>query len=323
MFVDSLLGKYVKSPFTTGISIMVSCDGDNHFYNYGEVSKGTGAIPTKTTGYELGAVTDIFTGQLIAKAIGEKKFAPDDEVNRFLPDGNELHSFKGKSISIRHLVTHTAGWPAVPIELLEDNAPGKDPFVHFSQGKLIQEVTSLLPLTDPGTDSRHSMLGFGLLGIILERVYEKEFQKLLSDDLESTNSLYNTYYISKEQRPGMAPSFSEDGEAVEHWTFNGLPAAGGLISCTSDLADFVHRIKNSKNAYLYWRPLYEGRPDVACGWYLKKMKNGETLVYQSGGTAGASAFCGFLKDKDVSVILLANSPSNLEHLALALMNFCL
>src|SRR5436190_542892 len=39
MFVDSLLSKYAKSPFTTGISLMVSCDGNDHFYDYGEISK--------------------------------------------------------------------------------------------------------------------------------------------------------------------------------------------------------------------------------------------------------------------------------------------
>src|SRR5690349_15234089 len=54
-----------------GLSIGVYENGKRHFYNFGTVQTDSDRIPTKDTVYEIGTLTKVFSGQLLARAVVE------------------------------------------------------------------------------------------------------------------------------------------------------------------------------------------------------------------------------------------------------------
>ncbi len=91
------------------------------FYDRGEIEVfglgrmgASGKAPDGTTIYEIGSVTKVFTGVLLAEAIRRKEVALDDPLEKFLPAGVRTPSFQGQSICLQHLATHRSALPRIP-----------------------------------------------------------------------------------------------------------------------------------------------------------------------------------------------------------------
>jgi CubicO group peptidase (beta-lactamase class C family) len=76
-FLDSAVQKaasiYMQDSNANGISIGIYKTGQKYFYNYGEVKKGSGKLPTADNFYNIGSVAKVFVTTLLAKAVVEKK----------------------------------------------------------------------------------------------------------------------------------------------------------------------------------------------------------------------------------------------------------
>jgi CubicO group peptidase (beta-lactamase class C family) len=70
---------------------------------------------TDSTVYETGSVTKQFTAAAIVMLAEQGRLSLDDPITRFLPEGSPAW----RSITIRHLLTHTSGIPEYPESKLD------------------------------------------------------------------------------------------------------------------------------------------------------------------------------------------------------------
>ena len=97
--VDEAVQKYISAKNTVGLSVGIFKEGKTYFYNYGEIEKGIGRLPTKDTYFEIGSISKTFTAALFADAVIKGKVKLDDPINKYLPDSIYALTFESEPVT--------------------------------------------------------------------------------------------------------------------------------------------------------------------------------------------------------------------------------
>ncbi len=132
------------------------------------------------TVFDLASVTKVFATAALATLLVDRRWIRwDTPVQSILP------AFKYPEIELRHLLTHTAGFPAwKPFweELCAQFAPAaiQDIAVSVRQAEMRKRVFSAEPEAAPGERTLYSDISFQLLGFILEEVTGFDFDEAVN-----------------------------------------------------------------------------------------------------------------------------------------------
>jgi CubicO group peptidase (beta-lactamase class C family) len=111
----------------------------------------------------------------------------DAPLTKYLPD---FRKETGDKISIRHLLTHTHGIP---------NADQTDRYKPMTKSEFIKKYCEINLEFSPGIQFKYSdIVGYYLLGVILEEVTNKDFAKLLEEKIFGPLEMSNSGYYSQE-----------------------------------------------------------------------------------------------------------------------------
>ncbi|RZK62020.1 MAG: hypothetical protein EOO59_03650 [Hymenobacter sp.] len=183
--VQQAAAQYMAQPAAVGLSIALYQGGHEHFYNYGEVEKGTGRLPTATTYYNMGSVAKTFVGTLLAQAVLDKKVTLTDDIRRYLPGQYPNLEFEGHPVRLVDLANHTASLPStahVYPKALGDSLralpliPRLAYYNRYSADSLLADLHHMRPTAQPGTTYRYNNLGPLILQLLLERVYQQPYE---------------------------------------------------------------------------------------------------------------------------------------------------
>src|SRR5438309_1997132 len=75
---------------------------------------------TATTLFELGAVTRLYTGILLADAVQRHEVELDQPVSELMPAGVAIPTREGAVITLRELGNHASGLPRLPPSVAAD-----------------------------------------------------------------------------------------------------------------------------------------------------------------------------------------------------------
>ena len=112
--IDPLVQPYLDNETVMGLSIGVLHKGKAKVMGYGRVSEKNPKKPDGNTVYEIGSVSKVFTGLLLADAITQGHVQLDQPAGELLPTGVKMPQHEKLPITLRHLVTHTSGLPRMP-----------------------------------------------------------------------------------------------------------------------------------------------------------------------------------------------------------------
>jgi len=328
--LDSLIDKtvvdYMQSPQNFGLSIGILKDGKEYFYNYGEVKRNSKILATNNTIYEIGALTKTFCGILLAKAIEEKKVKASDDIRIYLPQEKYPNlEVNEKPIQLVHLANHSSGLPRLPEDLqLQPGYDPVNPYKNYSRQMLLSNLKKVVLVSEPGKISEYSNFGMALLGIILERVYNKSFEELVKEKICVQNNMINTTIkLNPQQTELLANGYNTKGKETPPWDMGELAAAGGIKSTAKDMLIYLKQNLEEKDEAikLSHQPTFDRGNITGMGWQIIKTKQANTLVWHNGGTFGFSSFCGFIKEKNCAVIVLSNSGTMVDYIALAIFKY--
>lgn len=273
-----------------GIVIAKVADGKTVFESAG-MMKASGPSVGPDTIFEIGSITKVFTGILLADAVHSGKASLDDPVSKhlpadLLPDASPLHD-----ITLLELSTHTSGLPRLPADL-DRGADPQDPYAHYSVERLYGSLKNITEkeIKDRGK-TRYSNFGVGLLGHLLERISGQPYEVLLKEKILDPLGMTSTYLA----RPGaelpqvaaarLATGHS-GGKPVPHWHIDALCGAGAMLSTATDLARFAQAqfasdLPGSLRAAMDLAATKHSG-DVGLGWFVQ----GQATLVHDGGTGG-------------------------------------
>lgn len=317
--VTPLVAEFVRQGHVDGLSVAIIQNGQARFHNAGVATRGGRDLVTEASVYEIGSISKTFTGLLLAHAIGEGKAAADDDLRLYLPPGYGTLERNGRPVRLIDLVNTTSALPdnlpdwrkAVADAHAE---PSEAPFI---AARLMNASTSASLLADlrtaslvdtPGADARHSNVASQAAGIVLERIYGRRYDALLSD------------YI--EQPLGMAPGVGEvsparlvqgydpSGPATPPHTARVIHAAAGLRYSAMDMARYLtaQLAEADPAVTLTHRPAW-GTPEtgaIGFHWIINRTADSQICLRHSGGTFGFSAHCEVYPGLGYGIVLLSN-----------------
>jgi len=225
-----------------GVVMARHADNTTVYGSAGLTGRG-GVKPDKTTLFEIGSITKVFTSILLAEAVREDQAEFNDPVSKHLANLTFEKSSPFHLITLAELATHTSGLPRLPLDL-SDGVQQENPYVHYDEQRLTNSLMAFRKdqLNKPG-EYEYSNYGAGILGYVLSQIYDQPYRDLLKekilDPLRMTSTDVPARYaaLSEEVRAKMATPHAA-GRAVNHWELASLAGAGGMISSAEDLIRF-------------------------------------------------------------------------------------
>jgi CubicO group peptidase (beta-lactamase class C family) len=250
--LQPVVNAYLQTSGGAGLSIGIYRDGDFYCFNYGEMDQDSHIAPTSRTLYEIGSVTKTFTGILLAQAVEDRKLALEDDVRKYLPGSFPNLSFDGHPIRVKDLASQTSGLPHNSTKIPDGATPElivrlekENDTAHFLDSLHAVHLDHV-----PGRDLQYSNTSFGLLGIILERVYQMPFEELVRNKLARSLGMQNTsILLSNSQEALFALGHAHDG-APRPSLILGVPGSGGLRSNIDDLLLYARANAEAKSGPL-------------------------------------------------------------------------
>jgi CubicO group peptidase (beta-lactamase class C family) len=176
--LERIVRERVDSGRSTAIAAgMVFADEAPRVIAYGDAA---GAQPLDADSvFELGSITDVFTGTLLAQAVQRGEAWLTDPVAGLLPAGVSVPSRAGRQITLVDLATHTSGLTRLPADMRPQD-PG-DPPADYSVARLYELLDGYALTRDPGSRFEYSSIGVELLGHALALRAGRSYEDLVRE----------------------------------------------------------------------------------------------------------------------------------------------
>ena len=324
--VDSMARLYIDKENTAGMSIGILKGGKTVVYHYGESDKTTKKIADNNTLYEIGSITKTFTGIILAHAVLEKKIDLETDIRKYLSEEYPNLQYKNNPILIKHLTNHTSGiisFPSLDV-MSQKGYDAKNPYKNYTTEMVLAYLHKVKLDTAPGFKANYSNFATGLMGIILEKTYNMTYEALVKKYITGPLSMKATKInLSDDELKIFASPYDKNGTLTNHWDLTGLGAAGAIRSNITDMLQYAKANMEASDAALQLaqQSTFKRAKNRETGlyWQLDTNKKGQLITWHNGGTGGFSTFCGFIKEKNIAVVILANSENSVTQTAMDLL----
>jgi CubicO group peptidase (beta-lactamase class C family) len=304
-----------------GVTVGVFWEGERWTFRRGRL-RATEATPVDANSiFEIGSVTKVFTATLLADMVEQGLVRLDDPIQRYLPEDVRV-PIRGRPITLCDLATQTSGLPRLPPGLFRRSLRRRhDPYAGFSEQDLLHALAKTRLKRTPGERLRYSNFGFGLLGYVLARRAESNYDELVRDRICVPLGLADTgLEIADNAAERFADGHNRRGRSVAHWHLGALAGAGGLRSTVNDLLGFldVQRTEPATPLARAARATHgsratRGRLEQGLGWVSLPLRGDpRRMLWHNGGTGGFRSFLGFVPDTSVGVVVLSNSARSVD-----------
>ncbi len=258
---------------------------------------GAGAKFDRSTLFEIGSISKVFTALILADMINRGEVSLDDPAAKYLPAGHKMPERNGRQITLRDLATHRSGLPRMADDMRPIHDPD-GPFADYDEKRLLAFLDRCQLTRDPGSEWEYSNLGAGLLGYLLSRVANTDYETLLHERITRPLRMNDTMItLPPPDAARLAPAFDAYMRPVKPWHFAILAGAGGIRSSAAAMKTMLSvRI-----------PGKDPQVDQALAWEVFHPAPGRELLRHSGQTGGFRAMLALEPRHGRAVVALANT----------------
>lgn len=176
-FLDNLFAQHMAENHIVGAAVSVVKDGRLFFakgYGYADLEHSLPVDPEQTL-FKLGSLTKLFTWTAVMQLVEQGKLDLDRDVNLYL-DFQIPHTYP-QPITLRHLMTHTAGFEDLHAEMVKleekDLLPAREWLVSHIPARV----------HPPGEVAAYSNYGAALAGYIVVRVTGQSYSQYVQEHI--------------------------------------------------------------------------------------------------------------------------------------------
>jgi len=316
--VDRYINSEMSRQRIPGLSLAVIKDGKTILAKGYGLANVEHQVPVKPeTIFQSGSVGKQFTATAVMLLAEDGKLALDDRIGKHFPDAPE----NWKNITVRHLLSHTAGTTDYPRDF--------DMRRDHTEDELLKRA-ALIPLAfQPGERWSYSNLGFVTLGILVRKVSGKFYGDFLAERVFKPLEMTTARIISESDIvPNRAAGYRLVNGALrnQNWvspTMNTL-ADGSLYLTLLDMAKWDAALytelllkKSSLDAMWTLIKLNDGTTaKYGFGWRLDEVK-GHRLIEHGGSWQGFKSHISRYVNDRLTVVVFANlaqaDPGKIAH----------
>lgn len=295
-------------------------------FGFADIDKKVAATPG--TIYRIASISKVFTATAIMQLRDQGKLKLDDPVEKHLPwFALKNRAADAPPITIRHLLTHTAGLPR------ESASPYWTDFKFPTREQMIKTLPTQEAAYPPETKWKYSNLGLALAGEIVAAVSGEPFdayvQKHILDPLgmRSSSSANMPESHKLKLATGYGRRLPEGKREVRPFTdAQGIGPAAGFASTVEDLARFaslqlrdgpvagspVLKPSTLKEMHRVQWVMDDWKSGRGLGFHIVHREDGD-LVGHGGWVAGYQTALYFRPKDKIAVVALINADDGLPY----------
>ena len=302
---ELIFDKVKALPNQAEVAIAIIENGKVNFVGVKRQQDSTVFIQNQDRVFEIGSITKVFTGTLLANYLVEEEVNLEDQIDVYLN-----YSLKDDvKITLKQLATHTSGLPRVPASL--EALSLDNPYQDFGEKELKTYLTQeLIMMHKPGEVSDYSNLGVGMLGYVLSNKAQMTYEEMLQKEIFSKYGMNTSTTLRSQVEDKLVKGLNDEGKEVSNWDMAVLMGAGGILSSVNDLSKFaLAQFDSSNQALVLSRTAFfkvSESYSMALGWSVIQTESGEEWNWHNGGTGGyTSSIIIDVKAKN-GVVILSN-----------------
>ena len=307
--IDNIMESYNHAD-QPGASVLVMNHGKVVFKKgYGIANMNSGEKIKSATNFRLASVTKQFTAMSILILEERGLLNLDDKIKKYFPE----FPVYGKEISIRNLLTHSAG-----LVDYEDLMPATQS-TQLHDMDCLQLMFSTDSLYFPaGTEYKYSNTGYALLALIVEKVSHQSFASFLAGNIFKPLKMKATVAHEEGKSVVSNRAYGHSYEAGE-WkvTDQSLTSAvlgdGGIYSNVEDLSTWINAfyrhplISVSKQREAFSKATLNNGKQIGYGfgWHVEDY-NGVPHPFHDGSSIGFRNSIVLFPNNELMVVILTN-----------------
>ncbi|HUR49566.1 MAG TPA: serine hydrolase domain-containing protein [Acidimicrobiales bacterium] len=239
--VSKGLGPVVKAQMkkhdVPGIAVGILHGEEEHLFGFGTTNIEFGLPVDPDTLFQIGSTTKTFTGTVIMHLVDAGKIDLDDKVTKYLPKFKVPDVKVGSKVTIRHLMTHTAGWRG---DVFPQTGRGDDAI----KKAVLDLAKSAEQLTPLGKVWSYNNAGFYILGQIIEKITKKTYEEVVEEVIFKPLGMTNSFWWPEDiigRKHALGHGHGKDGlQIARRWgLMRAANPAGGIASTVGDQLKFA------------------------------------------------------------------------------------
>lgn len=293
--------------------------------NFGYADIASKQPVTSDTSYYIASITKPYFALSMLLKEHQGQISESTNMATLFPEMS-FPKFDASKVTVKHLLSHTMGIDNSPLATATAHTGLHD---EPTRNKLVS--VSYPNKKAPLNTFQYSNVGYNILSVWSDNVHQKSWQQLLEQTvlvpLKTTQS--STTFSTIKDKGWQLPNYysilnGADNPVYLQKNDSTMHAAGGMISSTNDITNFIKIqlnngkldgqqifpakvITKSQQAIATSGFSYENfkREQYAWGWHIGPYL-GETLYHHFGGYAGMHSHLSFMPEKGIGIVILNN-----------------
>jgi len=305
--VDSVIFSAMRKESIPGVAVALYDGTSSTIICYGVSNLQRRTPITPDTLFEIASITKVFTSTELALEANRGALQLNDAVTLYLPSTMRQNPSLGQ-VTLEMLATHTSSLPRQPPDLPSG--------MRYNQYLYTQFLQNWRPDKPIGSTYLYSNFGFALLGYVLENREHMTYEALLRRDLFSPLGMSSTgVTVPASLLPRLAQGYAANGQPVPPTQNNIWPGGGAIKSSAADMARFLEAnlgVRGSAELTAAMQLAETGyfhvndKLTLGLGWQRVPGARGSLIIDKNGGLSGFSSYIGFVPEKKLGIVILAN-----------------
>lgn len=331
--LESAIAEQLRLTPFSGVIHITNNDSSVFSHAYGLANRSELLSNRLNTRFGIASGGKIFTATAILQLVSQGTLSLNQPIHELLP---EVPSQLDKSITIEHLLTHTSGIPDYFDEEIESD------YEICWKEKPVYQMRTPIDFLDfikdkpmkftPGERFAYSNMGFILLGWVIEKITEMQFQTYIEEKIFGPAWMRSSGYFSTDQLPEHCATGyidEEDGWRANLFTIPVIGHGDGGTYCTvADIGRFWKALLSKTyfdEELLSQMTTAQGRVSPTSSTYYGygvwiDEKTGEKCLSIVGEDPGVEFSSEYYPSTNLQITLMSNTNGALWNLVKAIRN---
>ena len=316
-FCNNFILNQIDSRNISGMCISVVKDGDLFFtrgYGYRDQWLLESVDPNRTL-FRLGSISKTFNAIAVLQLVEDGLLDLDTDVNEYLT-AFQIPETYSESITLRHLLTHTAGFEESQFQIIFDSPYYLESLEDILKNGIPERVRP------PGVATAYSNYGTTLAGYLVEQISGKDFAQYVKDEIFTPLGMNRSSFeqpLPAGLDDAMSGGFDENKE-LGFFEYVSVVPAGAASSTAVDMSKFMlallnngtyngGRILENETMQLMQEDhfiIHPKIPGVNLGLYELDI-NDQHILSHGGDTIFFHSYMFFFPEEDLGVFVSYNS----------------